>query len=65
MMQLSNTLQRKLDAVRAEKRLLEHTIEQEKRANETLRKELNSMRDRYLPPTSADALEEEDEMEEE
>jgi hypothetical protein len=61
--QLTNTLQKKLDAVRAEKRLLEHTIEQEKSANEKLRKQLKNMKDQYLP--TADALEEEDEMEEE
>ncbi|GAX19273.1 hypothetical protein FisN_4Lh152 [Fistulifera solaris] len=60
---LTNKLQKKLDAVRAEKRLLEHTIEQEKLANEKLRKQLKNMKDQYVP--TADALEEEDEMEEE
>ena len=43
--------------------MLEHTIEQEKLANEKLRKQLKNMKDQYLP--TADALEEEDEMEEE
>jgi hypothetical protein len=61
--QLTNTLQKKLDAVRAEKRMLEHTIEQEKSANEKLRKQIKNMKEQYLP--TADALEEEDEMEEE
>lgn len=56
-------MQKKLDAVRAEKRLLEHTIEQEKLVNESLRKQLKNMKDQYLP--TADTLEEEDEIEEE
>ena len=40
--------------------MLEHTIEQEKLANEKLRKQLKNMKDQYLP--TADALEEEDEI---
>lgn len=45
--------------------MLEHQIEKEKRENDRLRKQLGSMSDQYQYAPAADALEEEDEMEEE
>jgi len=62
--QLTNTLQKKLDEVRREKSQLEQQIEHEKKANADLKLQLSDLRGDKLT-TSAEALEEEDEMEEE
>ena len=63
-MQLTNTLQKKLDEVRSEKNQLEKQIEQEKKANAVLQTQLSGLRSNKHMAT-AEALEEEDEMEEE
>ena len=64
--QLTNTLQRKLDEVRREKSQLERQIEHEKKANASLQTQLIAMRGTTkLVPANAEALEEEEEMEEE
>jgi hypothetical protein len=60
---LTNTLQKKLDKVRQEKRVLEEKIEREKLANATLQTQLSDLRNSQL--AVAKALEEEDEIEEE
>jgi predicted nucleic acid-binding Zn-ribbon protein len=62
-LQLTNTLQKKLDQVRREKALLEEQIEHEKKAHATLQTQLSGLRDSHL--TVAEALEEEEEIEEE
>jgi hypothetical protein len=59
---LTNTLQRKLDEVRREKSVLEDQIAREKKTHAVLENELSSLRSRR---GAAEALEEEDEMEEE
>ena len=56
-------LQKKLDKVHWEKRLLEKQIKQEKKAHAALQHQLGDMRDKHL--SIAEALEEEEEMEEE
>jgi uncharacterized protein (DUF2344 family) len=61
--QLTNTLQRKLDQVREEKAVLEKQIEREKKAHVILQSQLSDLRNQHL--SVAEALEEEDEMEEE
>jgi hypothetical protein len=61
--QLTNTLQKKLDQVRREKALLEEQIEHEKKSHATLQTQLSGLRDSHL--TVAEALEEEEEIEEE
>jgi len=63
-LQLTNTLQKKLNEVRREKGLLEQQIDKEKKANAALQMELTSIRSNNLMATS-EKLEEEDEMEEE
>ena len=63
--QLTNTLQKKLNEVRREKSLLERQIEQEKKANADLQAQLNECRGNKLVAVNAEALEEEEEMEEE
>lgn len=63
-LQLTNTLQKKLDEVRREKSLLEQRIDKEKKANAALQMELTGIRSNNLMKT-AEKLEEEDEMEEE
>jgi len=60
---LTNTLQKKLDEVRQEKSLLEKQIDREHRANAVLQTQLSDLRNNHL--SVAEALEEEDEMEEE
>jgi hypothetical protein len=60
---LTNTLQKKLSEVRREKHLLEEKIEREKLANMTLQTQLSDLRNSQL--AAAEALEEEDEIEEE
>ena len=60
---MTNTLQKKLDEVRKEKAKLEQQIEEEKKIHATLEAELGGMRDKHL--SVAEALEEEEEMEEE
>ena len=62
-MQLTNTLQKKLDEVRREKSLLEERIEREKETHAVLQSELSKLRSDRRASTAA--LEEEDEMEEE
>jgi len=61
--QLTNTLQRKLEEVRQEKALLEQQIEREKKSHSVLQKQLSGLRSNHI--SAAEALEEEDEMEEE
>lgn len=61
--QLTNTLQRKLNEVRREKALLEKQIEHEKTSHADLQAQLSGLRDSHL--SVAEALEEEDEIEEE
>jgi hypothetical protein len=62
-LQLTNTLQKKLDEVRREKSLLEVQIDREKKIHAVLENELSELRsDRRA---AAEALEEQDEMEEE
>jgi hypothetical protein len=62
-LQLTNTLQKKLDQVRREKALLEEQIEHEKKSHAILETQLSGLRDNHL--TVAEALEEEEEIEEE
>jgi uncharacterized protein (DUF2344 family) len=61
--QLTNTLQRKLEQVKDEKAALERQIEREKKAHVVLQSQLSDLRNQHL--SVAEALEEEDEMEEE
>jgi septal ring factor EnvC (AmiA/AmiB activator) len=61
--QLTNTLQRKLDEVRKEKSVLEKQIEKEKTSRAILQAQLSDLRNDHLHV--AEALEEEEEMEEE
>jgi predicted nucleic acid-binding Zn-ribbon protein len=61
--QLTNTLQKKLDEVRKEKALLQEQIEYEKKSHATLQTQLSGLRDSHL--SVAEALEEEEEIEEE
>jgi len=56
-------LQKKLDEVRREKSLLEEEIKREKQAHIILQTQLSDLRNSHL--SVAEALEEEDEMEEE
>jgi uncharacterized protein (DUF2344 family) len=60
---LTNTLQKKLNEVRKEKAILEKEIEHEKKSHMVLEAQLTGLRDNHLP--IAEALEEEDEIEEE
>jgi len=60
---LTNTLQKKLDEVRREKAELERQIEREHKAHAVLQTQLSDLRNSHL--SVAEALEEEDEMEEE
>jgi hypothetical protein len=60
---LTNTLQRKLTQVKEEKAVLEKQIEREKKAHAILQSQLSDLRNQHL--SVAEALEEEDEMEEE
>jgi predicted nucleic acid-binding Zn-ribbon protein len=53
--QLTNTLQKKLDEVRREKALLQEQIEHEKKSHATLQTQLSGLRDSHL--TVAEALE--------
>lgn len=59
---MTNTLQRKLDQVRHEKRRLKEEIELESNMNTVLKHRLAGMRSDRLPPPP-ESLEEEDEME--
>jgi len=61
--QLTNTLQRKLAEVREEKAVLERQIDKEKKAHVILQSQLSDLRNTHL--SVAEALEEQDEMEEE
>jgi hypothetical protein len=56
-------LQKKLNEVRAEKAGLEKQIEREKKAHLVLQSQLSDLRNKHL--SIAEALEEEEEMEEE
>lgn len=62
-LQLTNTLQKKLNEVRREKALLEQQIEREKQSHVLLQSQLSDLRNSHL--TVAEHLEEEEEMEEE
>lgn len=62
-LQLTNTLQKKLNEVRREKAVLEQQIEKEKRSQTRLQTQLSDLRNEHL--SIAEHLEEEDEMEEE
>jgi hypothetical protein len=61
--QLTNTLQKKLNEVRREKALLQQQIDQERKSHAGLQSQLSDLRDSKM--AHAEALEEQDEMEEE